>query len=119
MVLKMLEEITNGYDGLIRTINFPSFKKVVIEIAAMKKTTQEWVCVRFDLEDLTEFAVRQKLMTDNTVLSNGIACQYIGDIYYIAFSPYSTDMKNIDDFRKSDVYFAAHKISFKVNPYSE
>ena len=85
----------------------------------MKRTTREWVSVRFELQELIEFSVRQKAKNDNTVLSNGIAYQYVGDVHYIDFSPYSNCMENIDDFRLSDVYFAAHNVNLIITPYIE
>lgn len=109
MIIDMLDEITNGYDGIIKKINFISFDSVIIEVSVIRRSDREWVNVEFELKGLVEFAVKQETKCSNTVMSNGISYQCIDGIHYIDFSPYSDDMEDISDYRMSDVYFAAKK----------
>lgn len=119
MINKFLKEITHGYDGLIRKIEFQSFDSAVVVISVMKRTNREWVNVSFQLKGLKEFAVKQKPNNTNVVLSGGIFYMAINNIHYIDFSPYSDSMENENDFRMSDVYFASDLIEYEVLPYSE
>ncbi|MDG0803657.1 hypothetical protein [Pectobacterium polaris] len=118
MVADILDEVTNGYDGLIKRINFISFDSVTVEVSVIRRTDREWVSVIFELKGLTEFSVKQKIKNCNAVMSNGISYKCIDDIHYIDFSPCFDDMENIDDYRMSDVYFAAKEIDFFVESYS-
>ena len=115
----LLKDIMNGYDGLIRRIEFDSFDNVSITISAMKIPQKKWINVKFKLSGLKEFVVRQKLNSSNVVLSGGIVYKEINGVKYIDFSPYSEIMENEDDFRMSDLYFSADNISFEFLPYCE
>lgn len=119
MIIDMLDEITNGYDGVIKKINFISFDSVIVEVSAIRRSDREWVDVEFELKGLVEFAVKQKIKCINTVMSSGISYQCIDDVHYIDFSPYSDDMEDVGDYRMSDVYFAAKEIEYSINPYSD
>lgn len=119
MISNLLKEITNGYDGLIRKIEFQSFDSAYIVISAMKKTSGQWVNIKFNLKGLKEFSVKQKLNYSNTVLSGGIFYMVINDIHFIDFSPYSDAIENENDIRMSDVYFASELISYEELPYFE
>ncbi|QSD35728.1 hypothetical protein H5A40_00695 [Pectobacterium brasiliense] len=119
MIIDMLNEITNGYDGLIKKINFISFDSVIIEVSVIRRSDREWVNVEFELKGLVEFAVKQKIKCSNTVMSNGISYQCIDGINYIDFSPYSDDMGDINDYRMSDVFFAAKEIGYSIKPYTD
>lgn len=57
MIENLLENIYQGYDGLIRKIEFNNFKSVNITISVIKKTNNEWVNIKFELYSLTEFSV--------------------------------------------------------------
>ncbi|CAI0708774.1 hypothetical protein AB4J97_03090 [Serratia fonticola] len=119
MINNFLKEITIGYDGLIRKIEFLSFDSAFVVISVMKKTNGEWVNVKFHLKGLKEFSVKQKPNHSNVVLSGGISYMIINNIHFIDFSPYSDSMENENDFRMSDVYFASELIECEVLPYSE
>lgn len=115
----LLISINSGCDGLIREIKFNSFDTASITISAMKYPEKRWVNIRFMLSEVKEFTVRQKLHYSNVVISNGIAYDNFSGLHYIDFSPYSEIMANVDDFRASDLYFAAVNIDFKVLSYCE
>ncbi|GMB65637.1 hypothetical protein [Pectobacterium parmentieri] len=115
MIIDMLDEITNGYDGLIKRIAFTSFDSVAIDVSVIRKKDKEWGGVTFKLKGLVEFAVKQNIKNNNVVMSNGIAYQCIDNIHYIDFSPYSCDMSDVSDYRMSDVYFAAREIEYYSN----
>ncbi|MDC9821210.1 hypothetical protein R0L47_12880 [Pectobacterium polonicum] len=119
MIINMLNEITNGYDGVIKNINFISFESAIVEVSVIRRTDREWVNVIFELKGLVEFAVKKRIKCSNTVMSNGISYKYIEDIHYIDFSPYSDDMDDVNDYRMSDVYFATKEIKYSINPYSD
>jgi len=119
MVNELLKEIVDGYDGLIRKIEFQSFNRVFVTISAMKKLNNEWVNIEFQLDGLKEFTVKQKINCSSAVLSGGIIYMSINGTHYIDFSPYSEVMENEDDFRMSDIYFSSELISYKILPYSE
>ncbi|WP_318371737.1 hypothetical protein [Enterobacter sp.] len=119
MISNLLKEIANGYDGLIRKIEFQSFDSAFVVISAMKKTSGKWINIKFNLNGLKEFSVKQKLNYSNTVLSDGIFYMVINGIHFIDFSPYSDSMENENDIRMSDVYFASESISYEELPYSE
>ncbi|MFJ5440169.1 hypothetical protein ACIPT2_20150 [Pectobacterium brasiliense] len=119
MIIDMLDEITNGYDGIIKKINFISFDSVIVEVSVIRRADREWVNVEFELKGLVEFAVKQETKFSNTVMSNGISYQCIDGIHYIDFSPYSDDMDDISDYRMSDVYFAAKEIEYSIKPYTD
>jgi len=119
MISDLLKEINNGYDGLIRKIEFQSFDNVLIVISVMKGKNSEWVNIKFLLNGLKEFTVKQKKHYSNTVLSSGIFYTNIDGIHYIDFSPYSDSMENESDVRMSDVYFASELIDYVISPYSE
>ncbi|MCA6943506.1 hypothetical protein LF927_20200 [Pectobacterium polaris] len=119
MIIDMLDEITNGYDGLIKKIKFISFDSVIIEVSVIRRSDRRWVNVEFELKGLVEFAVKQETKCSNIVMSNGISYQCINGIHYIDFSPYSDGMEDISDYRMSDVYFAAKEIECGINPYSD
>ncbi|WP_409310341.1 hypothetical protein [Pectobacterium sp. B1J-3] len=114
MIIDMLDEIMNGYDGLIKKINFTSFDSVIVEVSVIRKSDNEWVNVKFELKGLVEFTVKQKIKCSNTVMSNGISYQCIDEIHYIDFSPYSDAMEDISDYRMSDVYFVAKEIECSI-----
>ncbi|GKW39919.1 hypothetical protein [Pectobacterium carotovorum] len=116
MIIDMLDEITNGYDGLIKKIKFISFDRVIIEVSVIRRSDREWINVEFELKGLVEFAVKQKIKYSSTVMSNGISYQCIDGIHYIDFSPCSDDMEDVGDYRMSDVYFAAKEIKYSINP---
>ncbi|MBQ4795687.1 hypothetical protein [Pectobacterium versatile] len=118
MIIDMLDEIMNGYDGFIKRINFISFDSVIVEVSVIRRSDREWVNVEFELKGLVEFAVKQETKCSNTVMSNGISYQCVDGIHYIDFSPYSDDMEDISDYRMSDVYFTAKEIGYSINPYS-
>ena len=119
MISNLLKEIANGYDGLIRKIEFQSFDSAFIVISAMRGENREWVNVKFQLNGLKEFSVKQKLNYSNVVLSSGISYMNINNTHYIDFSPYSDSMETESDFRMSDVYFSSELIDYEMIPYSE
>ncbi|MBU9846273.1 hypothetical protein [Rahnella ecdela] len=119
MINNLLKEITSGYDGLIRKIEFQSFNSVSVTISAMKLINGEWINIKFQLDNLTEFTVKQKVNCSNVVLSSGIAYMNTNNIHYIDFSPYSEEMEDENDFRMSDLFFASELISYQVDSYSE
>lgn len=118
-IANQLANISDGYDGLIRKIEFSSFNAVTITISAICKASGEWTNVTFRLRELLEFAVKQSLHSSNTVLTHGIFYQNIDGIHCIDFSPYSELMENIEDIRMSDIYFTARYIDIEFRPYAE
>jgi len=45
-----------------------------------------------------------------TVLSEGLQFRKFNDDLYLAISPYCEEMDSVEEFRKSDFYFAAQKV---------
>jgi len=117
---EFLKKINNGYDGLIRSIGVKSFSSASIVVSVMdEENDYEWINVRFEIDSIVEFKVIQRINTSNIVLSEGIKVEYYNSHVYIAFSPYSNELRTLEDFRNSDVYFGCKNIKFTIEPYSE
>lgn len=117
MIYNLLKDIMKGCDGLVRKIEFNSFDSASIIVSVKKHSENKWINIKFHLDGLKEFSVRQKLNHSNTVISEGIAYMHLNNIHYIDFSPYSEIMDDENDFRMSDLYFASESITFEILPY--
>jgi hypothetical protein len=130
MIIDILKEIHRGHDGIIRSINFHSFDIINVEISAFtsveivikQKPKREWfkanwINVQFAMKGILEFCVMQKNGYSNVVLSDGISYKIVDGINYIDFCAHDTD--GIDDFRRSEIYFACRSIECKIIPYRE
>lgn len=79
----------------------------------------EWVNGIFQLEGIKEFHCFQKLNTSSQILSAGIIIKRIDSLTYFDLNPYGDDIRNLDDIRKSDMYFVAEKLNDKIVDYCE
>lgn len=119
-MIQLLRRINKGYDGLIREISLKNFNNATIEVSVMDAhNNYEWINVVFYCNGLIEFSVIQKARYSNIVLSSGIIYREISGIHYIDFSPYSEEIDSVEEFRKSDIYFAAKEVKFETKLYTE
>jgi hypothetical protein len=116
---ELLERINYGYDGLIRSIVIKSFRRAEVRISIIDSGNNQWANLKITLDDIIEFKVAQAARTSNLVLSDGIKMKAFESNYFIDFSPYSEQVETVDDFRKSDIYFASKIIDWVFEPYSE
>ena len=117
---ELLKRINYGYDGLIRSILIKPSYYAEVTISVMDYLNDnEWINIKFLIKDIVEFKVLQNKNTSNTVLSSGIKMKVIDNVHYIDFAPYSDEIDTINDFRQSEVYFAANNLEWKIEQYSE
>ena len=118
---ELLKKINQGYDGLIREIKiFNGNKNADIIVSVIdSENNGQWINIIFQMREIKEFKVNQKLNFSNIVISDGIRFKIIDNISYIDFAPYSDEIDTIEDFRFSDTYFGCNSIKWKIIPYSE
>lgn len=118
---ELLKKINQGYDGLIREIKIFNGNKsaeIIVSVTDSENNGQ-WINIIFQMREIKEFKVNQKLNFSNIVISDGIKFKIIDNISYIDFAPYSDEIDTIEDFRFSDTYFGCNSIEWKIIPYSE
>lgn len=72
MIKELLNEIANGYDDLIRKIQFNAFNEALVVISAIKYPENIWINKEFKLDNLTEFCVKKIYNTYNEFLPYNI-----------------------------------------------
>lgn len=117
MIENLLKDVSNGFDGLIKRVEFKNLQEVTVVILVKSKFHSNWVYVEFSMDNLTEYKIAQPLNNSNEVMSIGISFSKINDINYIDFSPYSEIMVSPDDYRRSNFYFASKNIKGIISPF--
>lgn len=111
----LLEDINNGYDGVINKIYFyNNLSSVDVSIATQCKSKNSWVEVCFSITGLLEFRVSQKEEYGSYILDNGICNIIIDGKNYIAFSAPYDEVESVREILESDVYFVGKNISYKL-----
>lgn len=116
--MDILKRINFGYDVLIRSITIHK-DAVRIEISAKDTTVDKWVNVLFILKGLYEYKIWQPELTSNEVLSDAIQLKMVNGVVWFGLVPYSEDIDNIEDLRKSYIYFICNSFNCKILPYKE
>ena len=116
MIEKVLEDISNGFDGLIKKVEFKNLQEVIVLVLVKSKCHSDWAHVEFTMDNLVEYKIAQPLNSSNEVMSMGISFHKIDGVNYIDFSPYSEIMMSPDDYRKSNFYFASKNIKGRFFP---
>ncbi len=123
-VSSFLDRFHHCYDGLVRAIsilfasgNSLSTAKIVISVRDATDPAS-WVNVHLELDGLKEFALREG-QASYQVLSDGLKIGFFGDLIFLDFAPYTDDPDGVEDFRRSEFYFASRSCKWQVHPYQD
>ncbi len=117
----LLKRIKNGYNGLIRKIiiqAMPQNAEIIVSVMDFENN-QNWINIKFLLTEIEAFKIFKAPKTSNTVLYQGISLLEVNDLFYVVFSPYCDEIENLEEVRKSDIYFGCKGIFCDILPYEE
>ena len=112
----VLDEYTNFYDGLVVSINYSCVEGgtlLVIRVYVRSQLSGRKRTVRITAAGPRELRFVEN-NTCSTVMSAGLQIAQIGELFYLALSPYCDDMTDVEDFRRSDFYFAAEAVELTL-----
>lgn len=72
------------------------------------KSSSMWSILTISLKGVSEFLFREG-KSSRVVLSDGLTVLFCGSRVWLDLSPYSSKSTDIEDVRKSDLYFSAHE----------
>ena len=112
----VLDEYTNFYDGLVVSMNYSytvAGGLLAIRVYVRSQLSGRKRTVRISAEGPREVRFVEN-NTCSAVMSAGLQIAQIGESFYVALSPYCDDMTDVEDFRRSDFYFAAKDVEVSL-----
>jgi hypothetical protein len=114
-----LTQYNRGFDGIIRKLTICNFDSATVEISVYDISSSDWANIRFEIRELHEVRVFQKLNTTSQILSDGIAFGKLEEYYVLDLNPFREGEMDWNLLKKSDVYFVAKQINYQSLPYSD
>ncbi|HEY1067063.1 MAG TPA: hypothetical protein VGE52_13160 [Pirellulales bacterium] len=120
---KFLARFSFFGDAVIRSIELrytKSGRQVRMTFSAYDNINGDWGWSNIEIvgRDVEEFVLREGRPTC-VVLSQEVVIRQLDGLVWLDFFPSLGAAETPDEFRKSDLYFAAKQVGWCVQPYSE
>ncbi|UXN04888.1 hypothetical protein [Bartonella sp. HY406] len=116
-----LEKINYGYDGIIRDIIFCDKLENVKIIATVRNEKNDWIILEIFIKKIQEGRFNIFKNRCYNVIYDGIKYYKMSGLHYINLDSPNTieELKNIETFKESDLYFISTNIDFSIQPYDQ